>query len=134
MHIYIDIYTLTACGEGRKYISEHRQNAHNDGNRAQPLKRLFETLFLAIKKYIGLLLMFLKSNTLYTIFFLVCFSLTYEASLYDSIISFYRWKQPLTAAKAAVHGCCFKIRVLKNFVIFTGKNLCWCLLLIKLQP
>ena len=31
-------------------ISEHKQNAHNDVNRAQSLKRLFETLFLAIKK------------------------------------------------------------------------------------
>ena len=35
------------------YISEHKQNAHNDGNRAQPLKQLFETLFLAIKKRTG---------------------------------------------------------------------------------
>ena len=35
------------------YISEHKQNAHNDGNRAQPLKRLFETLFLAMKKCTG---------------------------------------------------------------------------------
>ena len=35
------------------YISEHRQNAHNDGNRAQPLTRLFETLFFAIKKCTG---------------------------------------------------------------------------------
>ena len=26
------------------YASEHRQNARNDGNRDQPLKRLFETL------------------------------------------------------------------------------------------
>ena len=24
----------TACGEGQKYISEHRQNAHNDENKA----------------------------------------------------------------------------------------------------
>ena len=31
-------------------ISEHKPNAHNDGNRAQPLRRLFETQFLAIKK------------------------------------------------------------------------------------
>ena len=31
------------------YIPEHKQNAHNDGNWAQPLKRLFESLFLAIK-------------------------------------------------------------------------------------
>ena len=28
----------------------------------------------------------------------------------------------------------FKIGVLKNFVIFTGKHLCWSLLLIKLTP
>ena len=35
------------------YISEHKQNSHSDGNRAQPLKRLLETLFLAIKKCIG---------------------------------------------------------------------------------
>ena len=44
MYIYIYIYI---------YISEHKQNAHNDRNRAQPLKRLFETLFLAIKKSPG---------------------------------------------------------------------------------
>ena len=31
-------------------ISEHKQNVHNDGNRAQPLKRLLETLFLDRKK------------------------------------------------------------------------------------
>ena len=31
------------------YISEHKQNAQNNGNRAQPLKRLLETLFLTIK-------------------------------------------------------------------------------------
>ena len=35
------------------YISEHKQNAHNDGNRAQALKRLLETLFQAIKKCTG---------------------------------------------------------------------------------
>ena len=35
------------------YISEHKQNAHNDGSRAQPLKRLFKILFLAIKKCTG---------------------------------------------------------------------------------
>ena len=35
------------------YASEHRQNARNDGNRDQPLKRLFETLFIAIKKCTG---------------------------------------------------------------------------------
>ena len=34
-------------------IGTHKQNAHDDGNRAQPLKRLFETLFLAIKKCTG---------------------------------------------------------------------------------
>ena len=28
---------------------------------------------------------------------------------------------------------CFKIDVLKNFTIFTGKNLCWNLFLMKLQ-
>ena len=43
---YVNIYM-------RLYISEHKQNADNDGNRAQPLKRLLETLFLAIKKGIG---------------------------------------------------------------------------------
>ena len=43
LYIYIYIYICT-------YISEHTQNAHNDGNRVQPLKRLLETLFLAIKK------------------------------------------------------------------------------------
>ena len=35
------------------YMSEHKQNEHNDGNRAQPLKRLLKTLFLAIKKSTG---------------------------------------------------------------------------------
>ena len=43
LNIYIYIY----------HISEHKQNAHNDRNRAQPLKRLFETLFLATKKCTG---------------------------------------------------------------------------------
>ena len=28
----------------------------------------------------------------------------------------------------------FKIGILKNFVIFTGKDLCWSLFLIKLSP
>ena len=53
----------TACGEDRKYISEHKQNAHNDGNRAQPLKRLFETLFLAIKKCTGFTTDVIQWNT-----------------------------------------------------------------------
>ena len=44
LYIYIYIYI---------YILEHTQNAHNDGNRAQPLKRFFETLFLAMKKCTG---------------------------------------------------------------------------------
>ena len=35
IYIYIYIYI---------YISEHKQNAHNDGNRAQPLKRHLETV------------------------------------------------------------------------------------------
>ena len=35
------------------YISQHKHNAHIDGNRAQPLKRLLETLFLATKKSTG---------------------------------------------------------------------------------
>ena len=34
-------------------ISEHNQNAHNNGNRAQPLKRLLKTLFLARMKCTG---------------------------------------------------------------------------------
>ena len=34
-------------------MSGHKQNAHNDSNRAQTLKRLFETLFFAIKKCTG---------------------------------------------------------------------------------
>ena len=38
------------------YISEHKQNARNNRNRAQPLKRLFETLFLAIKKCTGFII------------------------------------------------------------------------------
>ena len=41
MCIYIHLYI---------YISEHKQNAHNDGNKAQPLKWLLKTLFLTIKK------------------------------------------------------------------------------------
>ena len=43
-YIYLSIYLS---------ISEHRQNAHNDGNRAQPLKGLLQTLFLAIRKCTG---------------------------------------------------------------------------------
>ena len=46
IYIYIYIYTHT-------YILEYNQNAHNDGSRAQPLKRFLETLFLAIKKCTG---------------------------------------------------------------------------------
>ena len=45
LYIYIYIHII--------YISEHKQNAHNDRNRAQHLKRLFETLFFAIKKRTG---------------------------------------------------------------------------------
>ena len=71
--------------------------------------------------------MFSKQNTLYTIFFLVCFSFTYEDSLYDFIISFFRRKQPLAAVKAAVRRYSFKIGVLKNCAIFTGKDLRWSL-------
>ena len=56
---------------------------------------------------------------------------TYEVLLYDFIISFYQRKQPLTAVKAAVCRCSFKICVLKNFAIFTGKDLCWSLFLIN---
>ena len=52
-YIYIYIYI---------YISEYKQNAHNDGNRAQPLKRLLETLFLAIKKCTGFLKAILKTE------------------------------------------------------------------------
>ena len=33
-HIYIYIYIYV-------YLSEHKQNAYNDGNRAQPLKMAF---------------------------------------------------------------------------------------------
>ena len=43
----------TTCGKDWKYISEHKQNAHNDRNRVQPLKRVLETLFLAINKCTG---------------------------------------------------------------------------------
>ena len=39
----------------------------------------------------------------------------------------------LARAEAVVRRCFFKIDVLKNFANFTGKNLCWCLFLIKLQ-
>ena len=42
MHIYLYVY-----------VWEHKQNAHNDGKGAQPLKRFSKTLFLAIKKYTG---------------------------------------------------------------------------------
>ena len=52
-YIYIYIYI---------YISEYKQNAHNNGNRAQPLKRLLETLFLAIKKCTGFLKATLKTE------------------------------------------------------------------------
>ena len=45
IYIYIYIYIL--------YISERKQNAHNDGDRAQLLKRLLEILFVAIKKWTG---------------------------------------------------------------------------------
>ena len=65
--------------------------------------------------------------------FLVCFSFTYEV-YYDFIISFYGQKRPLTATKASVCRCSFKIGVLKTFAIFTGKDLCWSLFLTKLQP
>ena len=41
MYIYIYIYI---------FFLKHKQNALNDGNRATPLKRLLETLFLAINK------------------------------------------------------------------------------------
>ena len=34
-------------------MSEHKHNAHNDGNRAKSLKQLLETLFLDIKKCTG---------------------------------------------------------------------------------
>ena len=44
-------------------MSEHKQNAHNDGNRAQPLKQLFETLFLAIKKCTGFTTDVIQWNT-----------------------------------------------------------------------
>ena len=53
---------------------------------------------------------------------------------YDFIISFYGQKRPLTATKASVCRCSFKIGVLKTFAIFTGKDLCWSLFLTKLQP
>ena len=33
----------------KDYISEHKQNAHNDGNIAQPLKRLLETRVSSLK-------------------------------------------------------------------------------------
>ena len=50
MYRYVYIYTYIYI---YIYISERKQNAHNNGNRAQPLKRLLETLFLAIKKCTG---------------------------------------------------------------------------------
>ena len=46
--IYIYIYPHTHI-----FISKHKQNAHNDGNRAQPLKWLLKTLFVAINKCTG---------------------------------------------------------------------------------
>ena len=36
-----------------RYVKEHKQNANNDWNRAQSLKRLLKTMFLAIKKCTG---------------------------------------------------------------------------------
>ena len=59
MYIYIyNIYMYIYI-----YISEHKQNAHNDGNRAQPLKRILKTLFLAIKKCTGFTTNFIWVNT-----------------------------------------------------------------------
>ena len=48
IYIYIYVIYMITC------ILEHKQNAHNNGIRAQPLERLLETLFLAIKKCTGL--------------------------------------------------------------------------------
>ena len=45
------------------YISKHKQNAHNYQNRAQPLKRLLKTLFLAIKKCTGFITDVIWMNT-----------------------------------------------------------------------
>ena len=49
-YIYIDTYM---CIMYMVMYVCMKQNAHNDGNRAQPLKRLLKTLFLAIKKCTG---------------------------------------------------------------------------------
>ena len=57
--------------------------------------------------------MFLKENTLYTTFLLVCFSLTYKISLYDFIIS-----------KSSRPEVFCKKDILKNFAKFAGKHLC----------
>ena len=54
IYIYLYIYI---------YITEHKQNAHNDRNRAQHLKRLFETLFFAIKKCTGFTTDVIQWNT-----------------------------------------------------------------------
>ena len=41
--------------------------------------------------------------------------------------------QTWQVSEAAVQRCSIKIGVLKNSTIFTGKHLCWSLLLIKFQ-
>ena len=43
--IYIYIYIICIYVHLYIYISEHKQNAHNDGNKAQPLKWLLKMAF-----------------------------------------------------------------------------------------
>ena len=58
LYIYTYIYMcVCVC------VSEHKQNAYNDGNRAQPLKWLLKTLFLAIKKCTGFTIDVIWVNT-----------------------------------------------------------------------
>ena len=54
----------TACGESWKYILEHNGNAQNDGNKAQCIKQLLETLFLTIKMCIGFTIDGICMNTM----------------------------------------------------------------------
>ena len=52
IYIYIYIYRERERERERDVdidISEHKQNAHNDGDRAHSLNLLFETLFLTIE-------------------------------------------------------------------------------------
>ena len=68
----------------------------------------------------------LKKTLTYSLFFKACF----RRVLLPQRLLLFLLK---TDAEAAVRKCFFKIVILKNFAIFTGKHLCWNLFLIKLQ-